>query len=114
MKEKSFYAVSAMIEDVMHNSSGPFVCLLRMGDYTSMMCDEIHLSEVLVTLVTHIWTSLRRHENWPSASAKAILAAALGCLEKEKARLSDEDAENMIRDIQSMTEASASLDEVVQ
>ena len=70
MKEKSFYAVSAMIEDVMHNSSGPFVCLLRMGDYTSMMCDEIHLSEVLVTLVTHIWTSLRRHENGPSASAR--------------------------------------------
>lgn len=102
MKEKSFYAVSAMIEDVMHNSSGPFVCLLRMGDYTSMMCDEIHLSEVLVTLVTHIWTSLRRHENSPQSSAKALITAALGMLDKENARLSDEDVTDMIREIQSM------------
>lgn len=114
-KGMDFFAAHAMIEDVMHNSSGPFVCLLRMGDYTSMMCDEIHLSEVLDTLVTHIWTSLRRHENGPSASAKAILAAALGCLEKENARLSDEDVTDMIREIQSMRGTPASnLDEVVQ
>ncbi len=114
MKKMDFYAARAMVEGMMHSTNAPFVCLLKMGDLTSMMCNNVLLTDVLVTLMAHAWNSMRKHGNSPLSSAKAILSAALGFLEKENARLSDEDAENMIRDIQSMTEASASLDEVVQ
>ena len=102
MKKMDFYAARAMVEDMMHSTNAPFVCLLKMGDLTSMMCNNVLLTDVLVTLMAHAWTSMREHENGPSASAKAILAAALGFLEKEKARLSDEDVTDMIREIQSM------------
>ena len=115
MKKMDFYAAHAMVKDMMHSTNAPFVCLLKMGDYTSLMCNNIYLTDVLVTLMAHAWNSMRKHGNSPLSSAKAILSAALGFLEKENARLSDEDITDMIREIQSMGGIPASnLDEVVQ
>lgn len=45
---------------------------------------------------------MRENENSPQSSAKALITAALGMLDKENARLSDEDVTDMIREIQSM------------
>lgn len=113
-KGMDFYAAHDIVEGIMHNTNAPFVCLLKMGDYTSLMCNNIYLTDVLVTLMAHAWTSMRKHGNSPLSSAKAILSAALGFLEKENARLSDEDIENMIRDVQVTPSPSSSSDEVVQ
>ncbi len=102
MEKMDFYAAHAIVEDMMHSTNAQFVCLLKMGDLTSMMCNNVLLTDVLVTLMAHAWTSMREHENSPQSSAKALITAALGMLGKENARLSDEDVTDMIREIQSM------------
>lgn len=115
MKKMDFYADRAMFEDMMHSTNAPFVCLLKMGDLTSMMCNNVLLTDVLVTLMVHAWTIMRENEDSPQSSAKALITAALGMLDKENARLSDEDVTDMIREIQSMRGTPASnLGEVVQ
>lgn len=101
-KGMDFYAAHDIVEGIMHSTNAPFVCLLKMGDYTSLMCNNIYLTDVLVTLMAHAWTSIRKHGNSPQSSAKALITAALGILDKENARLSDEDVTDMIREIQSM------------
>ena len=102
MKKMDFYAARAMVEDMMHSTNAPFVCLLKMGNLTSMMCNNVLLTDVLVTLMAHAWTSMREHENSPQNSAKALITAAIEMLDRENARLSDEDVTDMIREIQSM------------
>ena len=102
MKKMDFYAVRSMVKDMMHSTNAPFVCLLKMGDLTSMMCNNVLLTDVLVTLMEHAWTIMRENEDSPQSSAKALITAALGMLDKENARLSDEDVTDMIREIQSM------------
>lgn len=115
MKKMDFYAAHAMVEDMMHSTNAPFVCLLKMGNLSSMMCNNVLLTDVLATLMAHAWDSMRKHENNPQISAKALITVALGILDKENARLSDEDVTDMIREIQSMRGTPASnLDEVVQ
>ena len=114
MKKMDFYAAHALVEDMMHSTNAPFVCLLKMGNISSMMCNNVLLTDVLVTLMAHAWDFMRKQNN-PQSSAKTLITVVLGFLDKENARLSDEDVTDMIREIQSMRGTPASnLDEVVQ
>lgn len=80
MKKMDFYAAHAMVEDMMHSTNAPFVCLLKMGNLSSMMCNNVLLTDVLVTLMAHAWDSMRKHENNPQSSAKALITVALGII----------------------------------